>query len=120
MKLESDKLSGCSQPANLKQIAFKIFELGHGYRTCAEVLGLSIYTVREWYALYKFGSYDPELICKKPVKAYSEAFREKVVRDYLATQPTISELSRRYDVSKRTLKRWIDAAESAQMNSATK
>ena len=31
------------QPDYLKKVAFKIFELGHGYRTCAQVLDLSIY-----------------------------------------------------------------------------
>ena len=108
------------QPDYLKKVAFKIFELGHGYRTCAQVLDLSIYTVREWYALYKFGAYDPETLGRPFVKRYNDQFRQKVLNDYFENKPSITELAKRYDVSKRTVKRWIDEANQKRQLSATK
>lgn len=104
----TDRRPGLSQPDYLKKIAYNIFQLGHGYKTCAAVLDLSVYTVREWYAQYKLGYFEPELMSPKRNKKYSEDFRRKVVQDYLETQPTITELSKRHEVGKRTVRRWID------------
>lgn len=104
----TDHVSGLKKPDYLKKIAYNIFELGHGYRTCAMVLDLSVYTVREWYAQYKLGYYESELTSSKPKqKAYSLEFRQKVIKDYLDTKPSITELAKRYEVSKRTVRRWI-------------
>lgn len=108
------------QPDYLKKVAFKIFELGHGYRTCAQVLDLSIYTVREWYALYKFGAYDPETLGRPFVKRYNDQFRQKVLNDYFENKPSITELAKRYDVSKRTVKRWIDETNKKSKSSVIK
>ncbi len=108
------------QPDYLKKVAFKIFELGHGYRTCAQVLDLSIYTVREWYALYKFGAYDPETLGRPFVKRYNTQFRQKVLNDYFENKPSITELAKRYDVSKRTVKRWIDETNKKSKSSVIK
>ena len=116
----TDRRPGQAQPEYLKKIAYNVFELGHGYKTCAAVLDLSIYTVREWYAQYKLGLYKPSTIESKNKKTfYSQAFRQKVLTDYFENKPSITELSRRYEVSKRTLKRWIEDFEKDQAN-ATK
>lgn len=111
---QQSDLHACNQADYLKKVAFKIFQLGHGYRTCAQVLGLSVYTVREWYALYKFGAYDPETLGRQPVKRYSSEFRQKVIEDYKQTRPSITELAKRHDVSKRTVRRWIDESQINQ------
>lgn len=103
-------------PEYIKRVAFNIFSLGHGYRTCAEILELPLYTVREWYALYKFGAYDSVLRAKRPIKFYSNDFRMKVILDYFETEMNISELSRKYEVSRRTLRRWIDAASKEKLS----
>lgn len=97
----------------LKKIAFRIFALGHGYRTCADVLDLSPYTVREWYAMYKFGAYDrSEMgVSTRHGAIYTSEFRQKVVDDYLTNQEPISVLAKRYEISRRTVRRWIDNVE---------
>ena len=105
----TDHAPGLTKPDYLKKIAYNIFELGHGYRTCATVLDLSVYTVREWYAQYKLGYYESDLMSPKPKqKAYSVEFRQKVINDYLETNPSITELAKRHEVSKRTVRRWIE------------
>lgn len=61
-----DRIPGHAQPDYLKKIAYNVFELGHGYKTRATVLDVSVYTVREWYAQYKLGHYDADFMESKP------------------------------------------------------
>lgn len=104
----SERTPGFSKPEYLKKIAYNIFELGHGYKTCAAVLDVSVYTVREWYSQYKLGLYETDTIESKPKRrSYSYDFRQKVIQDYVENKPTISELARSHEISKRTARRWI-------------
>ncbi len=117
----TDRRPGQAQPEYLKKIAYNVFELGHGYKTCAAVLDVSVYTVREWYAQYKLGHYDADFMESKPKrKSYSVDFRQKVIKDYVESQSTISDIARRHEISKRTARRWIEDFEKEQANATTK
>lgn len=112
-----DRIPGHAQPDYLKKIAYNVFELGHGYKTRATVLDVSVYTVREWYAQYKLGHYDADFMESKPKrKSYSVDFRQKVIKDYVDSKTTISDLARRYEILKRTARRWIEDFEKEQAN----
>lgn len=115
--LSCERTPRLPKPEYLKKIAYNIFELGHGYKTCAAVLDVSVYTVREWYSQYKLGLYETDTIESKPKrKSYSHDFRQKVINDYVKNKPTISELARSHEISKRTARRWITEFEKQQLN----
>lgn len=104
---QDNQKPGVPQPEYVKRVAYRIFALGHGYRVCADILELSVYTVREWYAQYKLGQFELKdgFSIKKPL--YDEEFKKKVVKFYFDTKPSMNELANHHKVSERTVRRWI-------------
>lgn len=92
-------------PSDQKRVfAALLFAKGMGYRTVAKVLGLSIYTVRDWSQKYARGTFSEKLTEKQ--YRYDDAFKAKVValrREGLSW----SELRRRTGISPATCKKWM-------------
>ena len=63
--------------------------------------------VRRWSGIYKVNG--SEIFNDKPHnRSYSKEFKEKVVKEYLAGQGSLSELQVKYCIpSKETIRRWI-------------
>ena len=97
-------------PSDQKRtFAALLFAKGMGYRTVAKVLGLSIYTVRDWSKKYAQGNFSEKLTEKQ--YRYDEAFKAKVIalrREGLSW----SELKKRTGISPATCKKWMLRSES--------
>ncbi len=88
--------------------AFELFEKGYGYCVTARILKLSLYTVRDWYCLYKEGYFEPEM--KKPGNCSSNILPEEIkekVRGQYKEGDSISNLSKKYGKSKSTIRYWL-------------
>lgn len=92
-------------PSDQKRtFAALLFSKGMGYRTVAKVLGLSIYTVRDWSRLYAQGQFSEKLTEKQ--YRYDEAFKAKVVA-LRESGVSWTELRRRTGISPATCKKWM-------------
>ncbi len=88
--------------------AFELFEKGYGYCVTARILKLSLYTVRDWYCLYKEGYFEPEM--KKPGNCSSNILPEEIkekVREEYKEGDSVSKLSKKYGKSKTTIRYWL-------------
>ncbi len=98
-------------PSDQKRtLAALLFSKGMGYRTVAKVLGLSIYTVRDWSRLYAQGQFSEKLTEKQ--YRYDEAFKAKVVA-LRESGVSWTELRRRTGISPATCKKWMLRASAA-------
>lgn len=93
--------------------AFELFKEGHGYCATASILGLSLFTVRDWHRLYERGYFDPEL--KKPGNALPNILpteiKEKVKEDF-ANGASVTSLAMKYGKSNSTIRYWLKEDDS--------
>lgn len=91
--------------------AFKLFKHGLGYRTVSSMLGISVYTVRDWDRLYKMGKFGPKI--KHPGNC-PENLSNKELRERVRTEheagASISSLSMRYGKCKSTIRYWVNSS----------
>ncbi len=98
--------------------AFKLFKLGLGYRTVSAMLGISVYTVRDWDRLYKMGKFGPKIKhpgnC--PENLTKKELREKVRSEH-QEGASISSLSMKYGKCKSTIRYWVNSSQSNEKRS---
>lgn len=91
-----------------REKALQLFEKGSGYMTVAAKLKLSIYTVRDWYRLYRGGFFSADL--KKPGNS-SENHCSKDIKDEVREEflhgSSVSSLSVKFGKSKSTIRYWL-------------
>lgn len=86
-------------------MALGLFKEGLGYKAVASKLNLSIYTVRDWYALYQGGFFTPEM--KKPGNKHENILDSKIkeeIRNEHEKGMSISSLGRKYGKSKTSIR----------------
>lgn len=96
--------------------AFKLFKLGLGYRTVSAMLGISVYTARDWDRLYKMGKFGPKIKhpgnC--PENLTNKELREKVRAEHQGGA-SISSLSMKYGKCKSTIRYWVNSSRTNEM-----
>lgn len=84
-----------------RRTAHDLFKQGLSYKTVAELLGVSVWTVRDWHREWKKGRFN----VVPTVRPYRRDFRLRVLKD--VTHPKeILAVSRRWDVPYATLQKW--------------
>ncbi len=97
-------------PSDQKRtFAALLFSKGMGYRTVARVLGLSIYTVRDWSKKYSQGTFSEKLTEKQ--YRYDDAFKAKVIA-LRQSGMSWTELKKRTGISAATCKKWMLRSEA--------
>lgn len=86
-----------------RKAAVKLFAMGVGYKNAAGILGLSVYTVRDWLRDYKKGAFKTELNVNQ--FRYSQETKDRVLA--LRKQGlSWSELSKATGVNASTCRNW--------------
>lgn len=89
--------------------ALKLFKRGLGYRVVSAMLGISVYTVREWDRLFKMGKFNPQIKHpgNSPKNISNKELREKVKAEH-EKGASISSLSMKYGKCKSTIRYWVN------------
>ena len=93
--------------AATRQKALALFEEGVGYVRVASFLGLSKYTVRDWYHLFKRGKFKAALSDNQLL--YSEQTKKEALQ-LRASGMSWPEFERRTGISRGTCQHWIRQA----------
>ncbi|MFC6401033.1 transposase, partial [Mammaliicoccus sciuri] len=96
-------------PVELYQEIFDLHEKGYSFQNVIDKLNLDISdsVIRFKYKVYKQHGITA-LINKNRNKIYTREFKEKVVKEYLETNKTYSDLAAYYNISHHaTLKNWV-------------
>lgn len=102
----------CSIPTTLSQeeklrAVHEHLDENVSLRELTRKYGVGSTSIRKWIAKYKFGG-DAALLSNHTKKHYSEAFKQEVVRAYLAGEGSYSELSIRFEIlSFDTVRKWV-------------
>lgn len=86
--------------------AAALFAQGCGYKKAARLLGLSVYTVRDWSRQYKQGRFLPTL--PEWVKGYSEKQKADVLELH-ARGFTCNKIAKVFGISANTCRKWIES-----------
>lgn len=101
-----------SERRKYREKALRLFENGFGYVAVANKLKLSVHTVKDWFHLYRGGSFSADL--KRPGRS-PENFCTKDVKDEVRKEFTlgssINYLSVKFGKSKSTIRYWIQHSE---------
>ena len=81
-----------------------LFAHNIGYRRVADMLGLSVFTVRDWARQWRKGKFNVE--ASRKLYEYTEEFKREVV-DLRLSGMTWKELERETGISSATCRRWI-------------
>lgn len=81
-----------------------MFESGMGYRKVARLLGVSVYTVKDWSEQFKLGSFRVELPAH--IVGYSDEFKDKAVMMH-ASGMSAYRISHMLGISNSTCLRWL-------------
>ncbi len=82
-----------------------LFERGFGYRSVANLLGLSEYTVRDWSRQYKKGEFVPKL--SRRYYRYPESVKKLVV-DLRKEGRTWKQIGEQTGVNCTTARAWVE------------
>ena len=96
--------SGAISDRKRKQ-ALMLFEKGFGYRSVANLLGLSEYTVRDWSRKYKKGEFVPKL--NRRCYRYPETVKKLVV-DLRKEGRTWKQIGEQTGVNCTTARAWVE------------
>ena len=104
------RFSDLSKAARIqyRKRAFELFEKGLGYCATSRILGLSLFTVRDWHRLYKGGYFDPDL--KSPGNSLPNILPmeiKKKVKEEFANGASVTSLAKRYGKSNSTIRYWL-------------
>lgn len=87
-----------------RRVALGMFEQGLSFRSVAEHLGLSVWTVRDWHREWKKEKFN---VVPTTVRAYREEFRVRVLAE-VKDPAMILAVAKRWDLPYATLKIWYD------------
>ena len=86
-----------------RKAAIKLFEMGVGYKNAANILGLSVYTVRDWLRDFRKGTFKVELNVNQ--FRYAQETKDRVIA--LRKEGfSWSELSKATGVNMSTCRQW--------------
>lgn len=89
----------------LREMAYKLFKEGQGYKSASTTLALKQQTVRDWFRMFRGGH--PETVFEmRSTKAYDAALRNKVLTERYQQETSFSELSAKYGVPAATIRKW--------------
>lgn len=86
-----------------RRIALGLFEQGLSYKPVSDLLGVSLWTVRDWHREWRKDRFNVE---PKP-RTYSEEFSVCVLAE-VKDPARILAVAKRWDVPYATLQRWYD------------
>lgn len=89
--------------------AIALFRDGLGYKAAAKILGLSPYTVREWYREWHKGRFTEEI--PERLKVFDEKTREEAIRIRRSCS-TWREFTEKTGICATSCLRWMRAAEA--------
>ena len=82
--------------AQKRKAALALFEAGTGYKSAAALLGLSVYTVRDWHRKFKKGTFHVELNPKQYRHVGNEGARHCASRERLLLARSEHDHGRQY------------------------
>ena len=90
-----------------RMAAYELFEQGRGCKFCAKQLQIPLSRIKYWKEQYRTGNTDFFFFGKTGARAYPAADKERILREYLATNEPKKTFCRRAGVTPATLRRWL-------------
>lgn len=91
--------------------AAALFAQGCGYKKAARILGISVYTARDWSRLFKQGRFLTEL--PESIRGYSEQKKAEVL-DLHARGCSSYRIARILGIAQSTCSKWIKESSSSK------